>query len=198
MNHDDFVIAEYNQLYELVRHYADAQRQFFQMFLTAFGAVCAGYFALETNPALNHLSNKLLVLGFVGNLFFLALIVSNRAYFQINFRKVEYFRQRFLYTNPDEWRDYPLFNVANNAKRGQGDGYKSMRWRSAYFLRVMIVCAASAILFYLMRFPESCGIVAEWKYLLTFIIFVLLLLLSSLYTNWRERSIVGKYAPKQD
>jgi hypothetical protein len=108
MNHDDFVIAEYNQLYELVRHYADAQRQFFQMFLTAFGAVCAGYFALETNPALNHLSNKLLVLGFVGNLFFLALIVSNRAYFQINFRKVEYFRQRFLYTNPDEWRDYPL------------------------------------------------------------------------------------------
>lgn len=198
MNHDDFVLTEYTQLYELVRHYANVQHNFFQMFMTAFAAVCAGYFTLETSTELRVLSDKLLILGFIANQCFLALLVSNRAYFQINFRKIEFLRQRFLYTNQQAWAGYPLFNVSANNKQAHGDEYKSMRWHSAFFLRIIIVSVASSILFYLMRFPEASKIIADYKLLMTLVLFVLLLALSSLFTKWKEGKTEGVYEAKQE
>jgi len=198
MKNSDFMLAEYNQLYELVRHYAKVQHEFFKMFLTVYTAVCGGYLLITGENGNPGLADTLLLMGLIACACFIALISSNRAYFHINFRKIEFLRTKFLYSDPSMWKGYPMFYPDAQAGVVPREGYKSFRWSSAFFVRILIMCFAASGLFYLWEYPERSVFVVQWKLAFSAVFFVVILFISYKYSMWKERVILGDVTTKKE
>ena len=196
MANDEPVIAEFHEIYEMMRHYSNTQQSMFKTFLSVYLAVWGGYI-LISHYNLQELSDPMLLFGFLANLLFLAMLISNRTYMVVMLRKLDFLRHRFLLTEPQAWIGYPQFYPKDEGKPLSSETARVWRVWSGFGFRVGLICFGNAVFFFLMEVPFSVPKIARFKYLLSFLVFVLLFLASYIFARYKEKTTVGYASVKQ-
>jgi len=170
MNEESFALAEFNQIYEMLRNYINEQLSALRLFFTIYLAIWGGYILLLLNN-LNSLVNFILIIGFLAGLLFLVYMSAIRFYFFISIRRLEFIRDKFLYKD-HKWDDYPQFYPEKERyKNAKVENSKLFRLKSAFVIMILIISIANSILLCILDFGP-CQTIMD-KYILILFIFSL-------------------------
>lgn len=151
MAENEFVQCEFNQTYEMFRHYLSEQNSILRLFFTIYLGIWGGYILLEVNN-IYHLLNLIIVIGFISGLLFVFLLVSNRFYVVVTIKRLEFLRLHFLYTS-NIWNKYPQFYPSDSRYEGKTiEKVQMIRSKSTVAIMLFLVFIANAILIYHLRF----------------------------------------------
>lgn len=139
----EFLLSEYAQCFEQMRHYNDTSISLTKFAFTGFIAVASGAFALfkylEGEIYQNIVIGSVLLLTFVVGVIVLSLMLRNRVYFIVVTRQVNSLRNYFL-SNME--MDYLKYNVCYT----DPDFPRAFSPRSSYTFLLAIVALTGGIL----------------------------------------------------
>jgi len=186
---EDMILAEFNRCFDLMIHYHSTQYQILKTFVTLHVAIWGAFILIQTSEA-SYLKNYILWIGILGGLLFLFIMISNRFYFIVMLRRIEFLRKKHLYVKIENWRGYPQFySKALDSESEMGEKPKMVRFLSTSFLTIILVCFGNAALFSQIDFNDTVPWVQQNTMLFSFLVFFLFILITVTFAQYKQRAI---------
>lgn len=192
-NQNQLLDTEFTQSYEFTRHYHNIHYQMFRTYITVYLAIWGGYFFVM-DAKLPDFGNYLLAIGVCAGVLMSLVLISNRFYFVMMLKRLEFFRRHFVFKSDAPWEDYPQFYK----KKVEGEsfpteGNQMIKLTSTFALTLLLMCCANAMLFYKINLKDSCQWGTENQGWATLLVLVALLIICALFAYDRQRKL-NKYA----
>lgn len=187
----DFLLSEYEQCFEHMRHYDSISNSIITFSLTGYIAVFTGLYSIYQINSPEHykylfiifLSLATLLAGFL----FLMVFVRTKLYYTVVARQVNSLRRYFLENSE---LDFILYNKCY-MDSDKPDYYSAL---STYSLYLYLVCILNSSLFevavvvyYLKILQQNIDKTIFWGSIFTILVFVFQLIISIVYLNKRDK-----------
>jgi hypothetical protein len=160
------------------------------MYLAIYPAIWGGYILLRINN-LVELNNYVLMIGLLAGILFSVILLTNRYYFIVTLKRVEFIRKRFLFRNDSLWQEYPTFHKKKTKKQKEGDlpseDIKVLRLVSTFGLTLLLISIGNIALFNQIDLSSIDACLEEYKTLLSILAFVINLLLLYILAKYLQK-----------
>lgn len=186
---NQLVDTEFTQSYEFTRHYHNIHYKMFRTFITVYLAIWGGYFFVM-DAKLPDFGNYLLAIGVCAGVLMSLVLISNRFYFVMMLKRLEFFRRHFVFKSDAPWEDYPQFYK----KKVEGEsfpteGNQMIKLTSTFALTLLLMCCANAMLFFKIDFGNTWPWYTQPPYCATIIVFLILIAINGFFVYYQQTEL---------